>query len=63
MTTKKFDSSIVGQPYSRVMNINIRYPSTMTALVEVIVQQHVKLLDGAHSPLGSSETLRFNILP
>jgi hypothetical protein len=61
--TKKFDSSIIGQPYSRVMNINIRYPNTMTAVVEVILQPHVKLLDGTHSALGSSETLNFSILP
>lgn len=28
---KQFDSSIVGQPYSRVMFIGIRYTAPMTA--------------------------------
>ena len=60
---KQFDSSIVGQPYSRVMSILIRYTATMTATVDVILQQHVKLLDGTHTALGSSETLTFDILP
>lgn len=61
--SKKFDSSIVGQPYSRVMSIGIQYTATMTATVDVILQQHVKLLDGSHTPLGSSETLTFGIAP
>ena len=60
---KQFDSSIVGQPYSRVMQILIRYTAPMTAVVDVILQQHVKLLDGTHMALGSSETLTFDILP
>ena len=45
---KQFDSSIVGQPYSRVMFIGIRYTAPMTAVVNVNLQQHVKLLDGTH---------------
>lgn len=61
--TKQFDSSIVGQPYSRVMSIVIQYTATMTAVVDVILQQHVKLLDGTHTPLGSSKTLTFGIQP
>ncbi len=60
---KQFDSSIVGKPYSRVMNINIKYTSTMTAQVDVELQPHVKLLDGSHSPLGLSETMTFSINP
>ena len=60
---KQFDSSIVGQPYSRVMSFGVRYTATMTATVDVILQQHVKLLDGTHTALGSSETLTFDILP
>ena len=60
---KQFDSSIVGQPYSRVMQILIRYTAQMTAVVDVILQQHVKLLDGTHTALGSSETLTFDIVP
>ena len=60
---KQFDSSVVGQPYSRVMSIFIRYTAPMTAVVDVILQQHVKLLDGTHMALGSSETLTFDILP
>ena len=60
---KQFDSSVVGQPYSRVMSIFIRYTATMTAVVDVILQQHVKLIDGTHMALGSSETLTFDILP
>ena len=60
---KQFDSSIVGQPYSRVMQILIRYTAPMTAVVDVILQQHVKLLDGTHTALRSSETLTFGIEP
>lgn len=60
---KQFDSSVVGQPYSRVMSIFIRYTEPMTAVVDVILQQHVKLLDGTHTALGSSETLTFGIEP
>ena len=52
---KQFDSSIVGQPYSRVMQILIRYTAPMTAVVDVILQQHVKLLDGAM--LGATMTM------
>ena len=36
---KQFDSSIVGQPYSRVMFIGIRYTAPMTAVVNVNLQQ------------------------
>ena len=60
---KQFDSSIVGQPYSRVMFIGIRYTAPMTAVVNVNLQRHVQLKDGTHEPLGSSETLAFDILP
>ena len=60
---KHFDSTIVGQPYSRVMKISIDYVAQHTANIEVILQPHVKLLDGTHQPLGSSELLRINILP
>lgn len=60
---KQFDSSTVGQPYSRVMNINIKYTSAMTAQVNVEVQPHVKLLDDTHVALGVSETLTFGISP
>ena len=60
---KQFDSSIVGQPYSRVMFIGIRYTAPMTAVVNVNLQRHVQLKDGTHEPLGSSETLTFDILP
>lgn len=59
----QFDSSVVGQPYSRVMNINIKYTSTMTAQVDVLLQPHVKLLDDTHVALGVSETLTFGISP
>ena len=31
---KQFDSSVVGQPYSRVMSIGIRYTAPMTAVVD-----------------------------
>lgn len=60
---KQFDSTIVGRPYSRVMRITIDNYAPLTASVEVILQPHVKLWDDTHQPLGSSEILRFNILP
>lgn len=31
---KQFDSSIVGQPYSRVMSFGVRYTAPMTAAVQ-----------------------------
>ncbi len=60
---KQFDSSIVGQPYSRVMFIGIRYTAPMTAVVNVNLQRHVQLKDGTHEPLGSIEPLTFDIVP
>lgn len=56
-----FDSSQVGDPYSRVMSFHGVYASEMTASVEVITQRHVRLKDSTHEPLSSAETLRFNI--
>lgn len=60
---KQFDSSVVGQAYSRVMSIFIRYTAPMTAVVDVTLQRHTKMADGTHEPLGSSETLTFGIVP
>lgn len=58
-----FDSTIVGKPYSRIEKIVIDYTAQNTATVQFQEQEHVKLEDGTHRPLGSENTVTFNVLP
>lgn len=58
-----FDSTKVGVPYSRVMKFFADYASEKTTHIDVILQRHARMEDGAHEPLGSSKTLTFDVLP
>ena len=56
-----FNATIPGQPYSRVMRVLIEYTAPNTASITATTQNHVPLVDGIHSPLGSAKELKFPI--
>ena len=58
-----FDSTIVGKPYSRIEKIVIDYTAPMTATVTFTEQEHIKLEDDTHRPLGVENVVTFNVLP
>lgn len=58
-----FDSTIVGKPYSRIERIVIDYTAPNTAEVSYQEQEHVKLEDGSHRPIGSENVRYFTVLP
>jgi hypothetical protein len=58
-----FDSTVVGQPYTRIQRVVIDYPAPATAHVTVQHQQHVPLVDGSHQPLGGVGEVSFKLLP
>lgn len=57
------DSTIVGKPYSRIEKIVIDYTAPMTATVTFTEQEHIKLEDGTHRPLGAENVTTFNVVP
>ena len=66
MLSKKFNSNIVGNEYSRTMEFSVQYTAPMTATVNVIVQPHVKLDDvdnDTHRSTGAAKSFSFNINP
>ena len=58
-----FDSTIVGKPYSRIEKIVIDYTAPMNATVSFTEQEHVKLEDGTHRPIGYENVVTFNVVP
>ena len=61
--TKNINSTVVGEPYSRVQHIDIDYYAPLSANVTVTVKDHVPLTDGIHEPIGGDESLNFTLLP
>ena len=58
-----FDSTVVGEPYSRIEKIEIDYVASMTANVSFTEQEHVQLADGTHRPIGGENVIKFSVLP
>lgn len=58
-----FDSTVVGQPYTRIQRVVIDYPAPATAHVTVQHQPHVPLTDGTHQPIGSVGEVSFDLAP
>ena len=58
-----FDSTVVGQPYSKVNRIGITYTAPNTAHVEVVNQHYVLLTDASRVSIGAEETLQFDVSP
>jgi hypothetical protein len=58
-----FDSTVVGTPYVRIERIVIDYTAAMTANVEFVEQEYVKLADGTHRAVGTPNTQRFPVAP
>jgi len=58
-----FDSTIIGKPYSRIEKIVIDYTAPNTATVQFTEQEHVKLEDGTHRPIGYENVNTFQVNP
>lgn len=61
--TKNINSTVIGEPYSRVQRIEIDYFAPLSANINVTIKDHVPLVDGSHEPIGGNETLNFTLLP
>jgi len=47
-----FDSTVIGQPYTRVQDIRIEYTGEHTCNVHALFRNYVPLIDGSHAPIG-----------
>lgn len=57
----QLNSTIPGQRYSRVDELNVKYLGNRRAEVKVAFRDHVPMTDGTHEPLGTPKLMRFEV--
>lgn len=57
----QLNSTVPGQRYSRVDELNVKYLGNRRAEVKVTFRDHVPMTDGTHEPLGTPKLMRFEV--
>ena len=58
-----FNSTVPGDPYTRIQRITIDRTGSDVANIEVLYQRHVLCRDGTHEPIGAPSVASYSVGP